>query len=111
MRASRHRSANSSVTLFLRLAADVNGRLRARLRYRGDLSRFISQALAMTDLMKVELLSGMTGSGSSGTTATVSVRASWRLKSAASARACSANLLVNSVLSAWLARPGSSSQL
>jgi hypothetical protein len=38
------------VRLFLRLNADVNERLRSRMRYQGELSRYIEEALTATDL-------------------------------------------------------------
>jgi hypothetical protein len=42
--------------LFLRLTAEVNDGLRSLLRYRGDLSRFVEEALTAADLMLVDLV-------------------------------------------------------
>ena len=42
--------------LFLRLTAEVNDGLRSLLRYRGDLSRFIEEALSRADLMRFRTL-------------------------------------------------------
>lgn len=43
--------------LFLRFRADVNEALRSLLRYRGDLSRFVEEALSSPDLMCITLVS------------------------------------------------------
>ena len=43
--------------LFLRLTSEVNDGLRSLLRYRGDLSRFVEEALSRADLMRLELVS------------------------------------------------------
>ena len=43
--------------LFLRFRADVNEALRSVLRYRGDLSRFVEEALSSPDLICVVLVS------------------------------------------------------
>ena len=42
--------------LFLRLNADVNERLRALLRYQGELSRYIDEALTGADLNNIQLI-------------------------------------------------------
>ena len=42
--------------LFLRFRADVNEALRSLLRYRGDLSRFVEEALSSPDLSRLFLL-------------------------------------------------------
>jgi hypothetical protein len=44
------------VRLFLTLNADVNEHLRARMRYHGELSRYIDEALTATDLGQVDLI-------------------------------------------------------
>ena len=44
------------VRLFLRLTTDVNDRLRALMRYHGELSRYIDDALTSLDLASIELM-------------------------------------------------------
>lgn len=88
--------------LFIRLTSEINDRLRGLLRYRGDLSRFIEDALTTTDLYKVALLSPTYASEAKGTTASAGKRARARLKAAAKYRRCSENTLANSAIAAWL---------
>ncbi len=88
--------------LFLRLTAEVNDSLRVLLRYRGDLSRYIGEALSKTNLMEVELRRFETMIDARGTTAMVSVLEGTTLKSAAMARGCSTNALANSAILSWL---------
>ena len=47
--------------LFLRLNADVNERVRALMRYQGELSRYIDEALTRTDLGSVDLIPARPG--------------------------------------------------
>jgi hypothetical protein len=49
-------SPPARVKLFLRLATNVNERLRKLLRYRGDLSRLIEESLNSVDLKQVTLV-------------------------------------------------------
>jgi len=49
------------VRLFLRLTADVNDRLRALMRYHGELSRYIDDALTSLDLSSIELIPVIVG--------------------------------------------------
>ena len=88
--------------LFIRLTSEINDGLRSLMRYRGDLSRFIDDALTTTDLYKVVLLSPTYASKAKGTTACTDKRTGARLKAAASFRGCSANSLANSAIAAWL---------
>ena len=88
--------------MFLRLATENNEGLRSMLRYRGDLSRFIEEALTTTDLYKVALLLPTSLGGAKGTTASTGKRVGARLKTAATYRRCSANSLANSAIAAWL---------
>jgi hypothetical protein len=44
------------VQLFLRLNADVNERLQALMRYQGELSRHIDEALTLTDVRHLHLI-------------------------------------------------------
>jgi hypothetical protein len=71
------------VRLFLRLNADVNERLRALLRYQGELSRYIDEALTETDLDSVGLVPCRPGKSTPGLTAVVSIRANSALRSVA----------------------------
>ena len=88
--------------LFLRLNADVNERLRALLRYQGELSRYIDEALTQTDSDAVELVPARPGKSTPGLTAVISTRANSALRSIARQRGCSITVLANSALHAWL---------
>ena len=91
-----------SVRLFLRLNADVNERLRALLRYQGELSRYIDEALTRADLNRIELIPSRPGKRTPGLTAVVSVHAISRLRAVAKGRGCSITALANSALENWL---------
>ena len=88
--------------LFLRFRADVNERLRSLLRYRGDLSRFVEEALSSPDLMCVALVSPP-ARGTRATTAVVHKDVVARLIAVARSRGCSITVLANSILHRWLA--------
>jgi hypothetical protein len=90
------------VKLFIRLATEINGRLRSMLRYRGDLSVFVEEALVKTDLKEVLLFSRPVGGKVSGTTVSIAMQTAARLKAAAGERGCSVNALANSAFLAWL---------
>jgi len=90
------------VRLFLRLTADVNERLRSRLRYQGELSRYIDEALTAADLGQVDLIPACPGKSTPGLTAVISARANMSLRSAARGRRCSITVLANSALHSWL---------
>lgn len=90
------------VKLFLRLATDVNEKLRRLLRYRGDLSLLVEEALTKVDLKQVALVHLTAFGRVRGTTATVDAGTRERLSAAAKDRGCSVNTLANSTLSAWL---------
>ena len=87
--------------LFLRLTAEVNDGLRSLLRYRGDLSRFVEEALSRADLMRLELVSPPKRR-TRGTTAVVNKEVVARLGAAAKRRGCSTTVLANSAISLWL---------
>ncbi len=91
--------------LFLRLNADLNERLRALLRYQGELSRYIDEALTETDLDSVGLVPSRPGKRTPGLTAVVSTRANSTLRSVAQQRGCSITVLANSALQVWLNTP------
>ena len=88
--------------LFLRLNADVNERLRAVLRYQGELSQYIDEALTETDLDTVYLVPARPGKATPGLTAVVSAQANSMLRSVAQRRGCSITVLANSALQNWL---------
>lgn len=87
--------------LFLRLTTDVNERLRTLLRYRGDLSRFVEEALTALDLTSIDLLHAPYRNAR-GTTAMVREQTAVHLETVAKHRGCSTNRLANSALHAWL---------
>ena len=87
--------------LFLRLTTEVNDRLRTMMRYHGELSRCIDEALSAADLEAMELHSAGSGRGR-GITAVISHSAHDRLRSAAKQRGCTVTALANSALKEWL---------
>jgi hypothetical protein len=89
------------VRLFLRLTTEVNDRLRTMMRYHGELSRYIDEALSAADLDGIELVAGGSGRGR-GITAVISHSANDRLRCAAKQRSCTATALANSALREWL---------
>ncbi len=90
------------VRLFLRLTAEVNSRLRMLMRYHGELSEYIDQALLSFDLRNVELIPVAVGRRTRGMTAVISGAANTRLRSAARRRGCTVTELANSALHKWL---------
>lgn len=88
--------------LFLRLNADVNERLRAMVRYQGELSRYIDEALTSTDLGQVDLIPCRPGKSTPGLTAVISAGANSSLRVVARQRGCSITVLANSALYSWL---------
>jgi hypothetical protein len=90
------------VRLFLRLTSEVNDRLRELMRYRGDLSRQIDEALSSTDLATVDLTADAPGRRAHALTALVSPRANGRLRAVAKQRGCTVTMLANSALNRWL---------
>jgi hypothetical protein len=91
-----------TVRLFLRLTADVNGRLRSLMRYHGDLSEYIDEAFMSLDLRRIELIPVAMARNSRGMTAVISVAANGRLRSAVKRRGCTVTELANSALHKWL---------
>ena len=90
------------VRLFLRLTTDVNDRLRALMRYHGELSRYIDDALTSMDLASIELMPVTVGRRARGITAIVSGSANTRVRVAAKRRGCTVTALANSALDKWL---------
>ncbi len=76
----RKRKADIGVRLFLRLNADVNKRLRSLLRYQGELSRYINEALTQIDLDGVRLVPARLGKSTPGLTAVISASANAGLR-------------------------------
>lgn len=87
--------------LFLRLTTELNDRLRTIMRYHGELSRCIDEALTSSDFGNIELLPDGGGKGR-GITAVISHSANARLRSAAKQRGCTVTVLANSALKQWL---------
>ena len=87
--------------LFLRLTTEVNDRLRTMMRYHGELSRYIDEALNAADLDGIELVAAGSGRGR-GITAVISHSANDRLRCAAKQRGCTVTALANSALKEWL---------
>ena len=102
-----HLGGGSGVRLFLRLNVDLNERLRALLRYQGELSRYIDEALTGTILIRI-MVPCRPGKSTPGLTAVVSTRANSALRSVAQQRGCSITVLANSALQAWLNTPSRS---
>jgi hypothetical protein len=92
------------VRLFLRLTADVNDRLRALMRYHGELSRYIDDALTSMDLASIELMPVTVGRRARGITAIVSGSGNNRVRVAAKRRGCTVTALANSALDKWARR-------
>jgi hypothetical protein len=90
------------VRLFLRLTSEVNDRLRELMRYRGDLSRQIDEALTSTDLTTVDLTAKKPWRAAHALTALVSSRANARLRATAKHRGCTVTMLANSAIQRWL---------
>jgi hypothetical protein len=89
------------VRLFLRLTTKVNDRLRTMMRYHGEFSRYIDEALTATDLQTVELQSAESDRGRK-ITAIISHSANDRLRCAAKQRGCTVTALANGALKEWL---------
>lgn len=89
------------VRLFLRLTAEVNNRLRMLMRYHGELSEYIDQALMSFDLRSVDLIPVAVGRRIRGMTAVISGAANTCLRMAAKRRGCTVTELANSALHKW----------
>jgi hypothetical protein len=88
--------------LFLRFRADVNEAFRSLLRYRGDFSRFVEEALSSPDLICVTLVSPPSR-GTRATTAVINKDVAVRIIAVARWRGCSTTVVANSALYRWLA--------
>lgn len=96
------RKGRRRVRLFLRLGSDVNERLRALMRYQGELSRYIDEALTSIDLATMDLMPISLGRSTPGLTAVISSSANSKLRAAARQRGCSITVLANSAVHYWL---------
>ena len=96
------RKERERVRLFLRLSSDINERPRALMRYQGELSRHIDEALISIDLGTMELIPVAPGRTTPGLTAVISRGANSRLRTAARQRGCSLTVLANSAIHYWL---------
>ena len=72
------------------------------MRYHGELSRFIDEALTSLDLLSIELKNGVLSKGSRAITAIVSRSADERVRAAAQRRRCTVTAIANSALDKWL---------
>ena len=72
------------------------------MRYHGELSEYIDEALMSSDLRNIELIHAAVGRRTGGMTAVISVAANSRLRSAARHRGCTVTELANSALHRWL---------
>ena len=88
--------------LFLRLTAEVSTRLRTLMRYHGEISEYIDQALMLSDLRKIDLIPAVVGRRTRGIAAVISITANGKLRSAAKRRRCTVTELANSALHKWL---------
>jgi hypothetical protein len=91
------RAERRSVRVFLRLSPDVNERLRAAIRYQGDLSEYITDALVSVDLRTVALQVQKVSRDDPSLTA-----ANGALRAASRDRRCSITALVNTAIKLWL---------
>jgi hypothetical protein len=90
------------VRLFLRLITDVSDCVRTLMRYHGELSRYVDEALTSSDLGNIGLIPPALGRTSEAITAVISGPANGRLGAAARQRGCSVALLANSAVHKWL---------
>jgi hypothetical protein len=72
------------------------------MRYHGELSEYIDQALLSFDLRGIDLIPVAMGRRTRGMTAVISGAANMRLRSAARRRGCTVTELANSALHKWL---------
>jgi hypothetical protein len=96
------KSERTKVWFFLRLNTEVNNGLTLLMRYRGDLSKFIDEALMSCDLRNIDLIPGSRESTCRGLTAVISAAANARVRAAAKRRGCTVTALANSALHRWL---------
>jgi hypothetical protein len=72
------------------------------MRYQGELSRYIDEALTSSDLGNIQLILVALGRASPTIMAVVSRHADARLRAAAKLRRCSVTVPANSALNRWL---------
>jgi hypothetical protein len=84
------------------LNTDVNDRSRILMRYYGELSRYIYDAVTSLELASIELMPVTLGKRARGITAIVSGSANTRVRAAAKQRGCTVTARANSALDKWL---------
>ena len=89
--------------LVIRLLPLIDEHLRSVMRYRGDLSAMIIEAINAVDLKSVRLVELAAESRLRSTTIALPPDIHDRLKSLAKARSASMNIMVNTAVAHWLA--------
>jgi hypothetical protein len=89
--------------LVIRLLPGIDEHLRSVMRYRGDLSAMIIEAINAVDLKSVRLVELAAESRLRSTTVALSPAIHDHLKSVAKARSASMNIIVNTAVAHWLA--------
>ncbi len=102
-RPRRTRQASAVRKLVIRLLPGINEHLRAEMRYRGDLSTMILEAINTVDLETVRLVDLSTETHIPTTTVALPTQIHAGLKTLAKSRNTSMNVLVNTAVAHWLA--------
>ena len=89
--------------LVIRLLPGINEHLRSEMRYRGDLSAMIIEAVNSVDLKTVRLVDLASDTRLGTTTIALPPSVHAHLKSVAKARSASMNEMVNTAVAHWLA--------
>ncbi|HYA40494.1 MAG TPA: hypothetical protein VEF34_04290 [Syntrophobacteraceae bacterium] len=93
--------------LVIRLLPPLNDRLRTEMRYRGDLSKMIAEAINSVDLQKVRIVDLSWDTRlEAATMISLPQKMHAALKALSKARATPMNVLVNTAVAHWLARKG-----
>ncbi len=89
--------------LVIRLLPVIDEHLRSIMRYRGDLSAMIIEAINTVDLKSVRLVELAAESRLRSTTVALPLEVHDHLKAVAKARSASMNIMVNTAVAHWLA--------
>jgi len=92
--------------LVIRLLPGISECLRAEMRYRGDLSKMIIEAINSVDLKNVILVDLFAESRIETTMISIPTKVHAVLKALSKTRAASMNVLVNTAVAHWLAGKG-----
>ena len=92
--------------LVIRLMPGISECLRAEMRYRGDLSKMIVEAINSVDLKNVILVDLFTESRLEPTMISIPTKVHAALKALSKTRTASMNVLVNTAVAHWLAGKG-----